>query len=948
MNDTSAALPPRFVFALFGRRRAGKSVLMAALRAVRRPQVGGVRISYVGALPPILRDNTEAQDDAERKRIEAAYIEASDALSDGRVPVQTAIADGIMGHRFELTLPEPPAPGASVRLHVDIYDYAGELLAISQDDETAVNTLHSVLRDTDGLLILAETPMKGIDPAAHRESLSGVSALGEALSRLGAKDRGDLRQAALLATKWDHQHPFICERAAQEPMAGYLQRLAAEEQHHATLFADWLTTDPTAEQHHLLDTRLRALFGPEEYRSYPVSAFGKARFVDIGAVDGSQAEVPAIVPLASLNLDEPILFMVDRARARQRRDLLAKADGPAEAIGAVPDRAALIALHGEDAELLKVRDELAARLDQLERERETRALIDRQRGIRRKVGLGALCALAVAGGGVWFDANRTLQLESTVQNHVANAMTRNQLDAVIVARDALFELAEHRPVLPTVRVLGLGYAPEQRTADLTALTAAECELWADRAKKPGFDVERGRVRLETLPGCGALDGALREAHLQRWKDTLRSGMDDFGRLTSKETCSAEGLVASSVSDKRNELLAHIDAAPNEAKVEARQTREKIDALETSCKQHQAEAAEARAKVAAARARAAAQEDRERELKKLDFTSLQAGKWAEYVKGLALFSKERVGAPPEDLEARTAETRRRLDALVTKLTSWHEKLPKDGTYNPAIALAITNTEDQIGALPANFQVEKERLFKVITEIKTDLQIWEACSAFDRVNAIYMDISGNLGSRTEARKQDLSKALADLSAKSDLKDHVSDGLASIEAQIGTIMGVKVERVTLSGVFPNQNNDKVEMKWQFQDMLGSKPEQYSNVKPDGQFTLEFVPGSTMQLKDDARIFVILTETAGWNHYYALAETVDLGTLLTGTSGLQVAKEVEGTLHETDGEVTSSQFSPSSAGGTRADVNILFSVSGAAGPTITPKKCASTSRSAANASDL
>lgn len=318
-------------------------------------------------------------------------------------------------------------------------------------------------------------------------------------------------------------------------------------------------------------------------------------------------------------------------------------------------------------------------------------------------------------------------------------------------------------------------------------------------------------------------------------------------------------------------------------------------------------------------------------------------------GVSRRSAERMrDAPPEDLEARTAETRRRLDALVTKLTLWHEKLPKDGTYNPAIALAITNTEDQIGALPANFQVEKERLFKVITEIKTDLQIWEACSAFDRVNAIYMDISGNLGSRTEARKQDLRKALAALSAKSDLKDHVSDGLSSIEAQIGTIMGVKVERVTLSGVFPNQNNDNVEMKWQFQDMLGIKPEQYSNVKPDGKFTLEFDPRYTLQLKDDAKIFAALIDTYRLNKHYALAETVNLGTLLTGTSGLQVEKVVKGTLHKTDGEVTSSQFSPSSAGGMTADVNILLSVSGAAGPTITPKKCASTSRSAANASDL
>lgn len=920
MIDANAALPPRFVFALFGRRRAGKSVMMAALRAVRRPQIDGVRISYVGTLPPILHDNSESMDDAERKRIEAVYIEASDALSDGRVPDQTAIADGIMGHRFELTLPSPPAPGASVRLHVDIYDYAGELLAITQDDETAVKTLHGVLRDTDGLLILAETPMKGINPAEHRESLSGVSALGEALSRLGAEDRGELRQAVLLATKWDHQHPFDCKRADQEPMADYLQRLRAEEQHHATLFANWLTTDPAAEQHHLLDTRLRALFGSEEYRSYPVSAFGKARFVDIGAVDGTQAEVPAVVPLASLNLDEPILFLVARARARQRRDLLAKSEGPAEAIGPLPDRAALVALHGEDTELLALRDQLAERQEQLALERAASASLDHRRRTRRKVGLGVLCAAVLAGGAVWLDATRTMQTETAVQDLVSNAVARKQLEAVISARDALFDLAAQRPMLPTVRVLGLGYPPEQQAADLTALTATECELWADRAQKPDFDIEQGRMRLETLPGCGALDGALRTAHLQGWKSTLRSSMDGFRRLTAEATCSAPDFVESSIAEMRNKLMAHLDAVPEEARDEARQTRDVIDGLEEACRQ-------TRSIAIAARASAAARDARDKELKKLDFVSLQKGSWADYVKGLADFSKERDGAPAADLDERTREAQRRLGQLVAALEKWSDSFPKGQAYDRARSEALARTEEQISALPAHFESEKKKLLATVTAIKTDLEIWEACSDFRGVNAIYSDISGNLGSRTEARKQDLRNAIAALRAKGALRDHVSAALDEMEGQIDTIMMVKVDKVLLKGTFPGENDDEVAMKWQFHETTGSEEESQNSVDDNGNFELDFFPKSVLPTADDVKISVKLADTFGLNSNYELEQSIDSSGLLTGTSGLKVTKPIDdGNLSRTDWALSSKETKL---------VKITLSFSGPSGPIITPTKC-------------
>jgi hypothetical protein len=1025
MTDANAAPPPRFVFALFGRRRAGKSVLLAALRAVRRPQVSGVRISYVGALAPILRDNTEPVDDTERKRIEAAYLEASDALSDGRVPVQTAIADGIMGHRFELTLPSPPSPGASVRLHVDIYDYAGELLAITQDDQTAINTLHNVLRDTDGLLILAETPMKGVDPAAHRESLSGVSALGEALSRLGAEGRGELSQAVLLATKWDHQHIFDCERADQEPIASYLQRLAAEEQRHASLFADWLTTDPAAEQHHLLDTRLRAIFGTESYRSYPVSAFGKARFVDIGAVDGSQAEVPAVVPLASLNLDEPILFLVEQARAHQRRDLLAKSEGSAEAIGPLPDRASLVALHGEDTELLSLREELALRLEQLALDRDARATHERRSRMRRNVGLALVSAAAVAGGAIWFDAHRTLQTETAVQDLVNTAFARNQLESVISARDALFDLATQRGMLPTTRILGLGYPPEQQTTDLAELTATECKLWADRAKKPGFDVEQGRVRLETLPGCGALDGALRAAHLAEWKSKLLSGIDDFGRLTAEATCSAPDFVESSITEMRNKLIAHLEVAPAEAKEEGGKAREKIDRLEAECKKAQASAlraanlanwrnvhrsaleefkrltdektctapdfvessvTEMRNKLIAhleaapeeakaegnkarekiyrleaeckkthasadeARAQAAAQKMREDELKTLDFADLQRGKWADYIKGVVEFSKERPGAPSGDAAARLAEAKGRLEGLEPKLQAWGKTFAIDGKYSPAIGVVLETTKDQINGLPKSLEEQKEQLLKAVAEIQANLQIWEACSAFRDVYAIYTDISGNLGSRTEVRVMELRDGISALRRNAKIADYLHDSLEEMEQQIPAVSKVLVKSITLEGQLPGGSNADITRSWALGSTTGGGSFTSHRVGEDARYHVQFNP-NVLLTDGDVELFVTFAQgrnSMKWNYDHALKTTLNRNNLLTGTSGVKVTKELTGTLYQTDGPVTSSTFSTLT--NTRySPVKVTLLLTGEQGPRFLPPACqVNQVGSAKNAPDL
>lgn len=586
--------PPRYVFALFGRRRSGKSVFMAALRAVRRPHVGGVVISYVGALPSIMPNDTETQDEAERKRVELAYVAASEALSEGRVPPQTNTSDGIMGHRFEVTLPVPPAPGASTRVHVDIYDYAGELLALEHDELAAIETLRKVLGETDGLLVLAETPTADADTPRHRKSLAGVNALGEALSRLCRSDTELLKQVAFLATKWDHQHHFTCERAERELMAEYLQRLAAEEARHAVLFANWLEADPAAEQHHQLHIRLKSLFGAKDYHAWPVSAFGEAKLVDVNASDGLQAEVPARVPLASLNLEEPLLFLIERARARHRRELMAKAGRPPDRIGEIPDRIMLVAAHGEDTELLSLLDDLIARQNRSAEERtaanaaadkemEEVAAIARKSRIWRYARFGVLAAVIAFVGVVFWDANRTRHMEGEVWTSVQNALARKDLDSVITARTELLDLIWQEPLLPTVRLLNLGYDPQDRAMDQTRLMNMECTLWGERVLLPGPDAERARARRETLRGCASLDRALNAVDAQMWRDNVRGQLSALRSMTDNANCEAPDFVEARISEEANRLRSLLDTAPTEARVEVERDLTEIEQLESECR-----------------------------------------------------------------------------------------------------------------------------------------------------------------------------------------------------------------------------------------------------------------------------------------------------------------------------------------------------------------------------
>lgn len=953
MTETETEMPPRYVFALFGRRRSGKSVFMAALRALRRPQIQGVKISYVGALPPILADGTESGDEAERKRIEIAYVAASDALSMGKVPPQTNTSDGIMGHRFEITLPEPQTPRASARMHVDIYDYAGELLALETGAQEAIETLGQILRETDGLLILAETPAPNSDMDRHRESLAGVMALGDALSRFSNQGKaapigGNLmKHAAFLATKWDRQHPFTCKRAEQEPVAEYLQRLTVEESHHAGWFADWLTTDPAAEQHYALKERLRSLFGTDEYRVWPVSAFGEAVLADAATDDGIKPEVPARIPLASLNLDEPLLFLIERTRARRRREFMDMAAMPDERIDAVPGKASLVAEHGEDAELLALREDLIARKARwiedkaVEQAAATSAakaaakVAARARNLRY-LRWGALAVAVVTAGAISWEARTTLRFEEQVRTTAKAALDSKDMETVIAARTGLFDLVWHKPLLPTVTLLGLGYDPQDRATDQAELTALECTLWGDRVRIPNFPAETARTRLETLPACDALRNAIADADAQKWLDTVRKSMDLFRRMTSDANCSGPDFAQIALTDRRNELLVLLDGAPTELVDEAEEAREEIDKQESACKNATEKAADGRRLVEE-------RNTRDSELKKLDLVR-DGRNWQAYVAGLAGFADKKGGTSDEDLKAREDGVIERLGLLVGELEDWRKQLIAERQQGQSF---MPNRNDQlaklkiaISALPAMFAEPKDALLDKVAAIEEDFAIWGACTRFNtEVAPIYEEISGNVASRTMARLKDLDNALRLLRDDASIRDHVGDALDQIALEKLKIGQVTVSSVELSGTFPGGSDAAIELKWQFGERSGGPSPNSVKRQDGGNFDLRISPNATLDTADKD-MFVYIYQDRIWpagNTYFAMKTKMNKDDLLSATGGpdpLKATRTKTETLKQFDHQVTEPEVSSSPSIG-QSDVRLIINLTGTKGAEIKPGKC-------------
>lgn len=326
MNDFDVSDPPRYRFGLFGHRASGKSVLVVALGAARRPETDGSSIVFVNALPP--KDVKDPQDLLTVEQLEDAYSEALATFEQGRLPGQTSPVHGNLRYAFDLIVPleEAPSGPRSLRRRLEISDHAGELVNRLTKEKERAALLRAFLAENDALILVAEAPRPSDDPVARQKALADVTELTSRLAEVLKDQPFDglrCRTAVLLVTKWDRIENFDCFQHADESAADFLRRLAAEEARHAELFDAWLQTAEAAEHRRLLDD-LRLRFGSEAVRTYPVTAFGRARRVPNSTTDEME-EVPAGLPLATLNLVRPLRFVAESTDTQMKTVLLRRA-----------------------------------------------------------------------------------------------------------------------------------------------------------------------------------------------------------------------------------------------------------------------------------------------------------------------------------------------------------------------------------------------------------------------------------------------------------------------------------------------------------------------------------------------------------------------------------------------------------------------------------------------
>lgn len=515
---------PRYRFALVGLRRAGKTVFLASLDAMRRPELDGAVISCIGAWSAgdpsldITAPKTREPALFERIRDNARGLEA------GKVPAETDSADGIVTYRFHMTLQKGPIQGAASEIQIDLLDYAGELLRPVTDDAELRQRLHNVISETDGFLVLAEAPPSR-DCVADLVPIQPLRDLLTALDKLHDDEPGAFseRAAALLVTKWDRCHLFEGTRRENERETDYLHRLGEEEAGHRRLFDEWLAEDGDAASVRDISRKLRGAFTDANFTAWPCSAFGAARRVSQDAADGHDAEVSATSPLASLNLLAPLHFLIDRARYHHRVTLESISPDEAPALADLPTPEEVKSEHGNDEALL-------AHLDVLRSAAAEHEVAARRKRLRRQAGkLFAGVAFVALVAAVAVDLYQR-HATNVTRTAIAIALGGDDLDAVISAQE---RLAQSRagaswlaPGLPEdeVRLLAVN------------LTTRECDLWALRAAQGTIDTDLARARQRLLPQCEGLDQALALVAVNDWKVTLRGAMDSLRRVTSNNLC----------------------------------------------------------------------------------------------------------------------------------------------------------------------------------------------------------------------------------------------------------------------------------------------------------------------------------------------------------------------------------------------------------------------------
>jgi hypothetical protein len=270
---------------VYGVKGSGKTCILSALALSRVPHPRDFSCSWIEQVPehPLPTDNDAREQSMHPLHVGWRYlVEQKEQLRTGSIPEPTKLQPP-MAFRFEFGSP------LRGRRHVELIDYAGELVEVSTS--TFAAKLRNHLNECDGLLILAETPAPQNDQAPFADALKMLQ---DAFSQLRSEKGGGSRDAlpvAILFNKWDRRgNAAPTENTADLVVQQFLDQ-----------------TPPPA--HASLVSAIRNAVGKENLRCFPVSAFGRHKML----ADGREVPELANGQLQSFGLEDGFVWTLARA-----------------------------------------------------------------------------------------------------------------------------------------------------------------------------------------------------------------------------------------------------------------------------------------------------------------------------------------------------------------------------------------------------------------------------------------------------------------------------------------------------------------------------------------------------------------------------------------------------------------------------------------------------------
>ena len=263
-----------------GSKSSGKSCLLAALSMARNPNIHGYTATRIAVEDTSNADLCKGNEWADKATL---------FLENGKWPEPTPHERASV--RFKFT------DGLTRQKNVELIDYSGELLNPDVAQSELAKRLREVLREMDGLIVLAEYPLQGENPSKLEKSLNGLLGV-FALLNVGHKKHPNTvtRQIpiAMIVNKWDRSPYFDTSPSGQGEACETLEKFLASEPRpfHASV---------------------ASALGPAAggwFKSFAVSAVGAVRRE--GAGDQVREMPPGKGTLASFGLEEPFLWVIQQ------------------------------------------------------------------------------------------------------------------------------------------------------------------------------------------------------------------------------------------------------------------------------------------------------------------------------------------------------------------------------------------------------------------------------------------------------------------------------------------------------------------------------------------------------------------------------------------------------------------------------------------------------------